>query len=247
MRPIASHRWVLLALPFLVTACQRGQSGQAESEEQPAAMPMPEGPETMDTMRALPDTAMSAVEPEPTLRRARGELGTNAAAAATDIRSAAEYLRGEATDVAEQARSGLDQAATILDRLADDVDAGTARTEADLDTEFARVHRALAEDELREAREAWARDNHTTAGEELAESANHLQLALKYGGQETDAAAMTAVQTARGLAAKLEQNSGFTSSEVEAGMEQLETQIGDVQRRLGASPREEDDPPQPGT
>jgi vacuolar-type H+-ATPase catalytic subunit A/Vma1 len=194
----------------------------APAEPAPAAAPAAAG--DVGTLTA------GQREWEALLDTIRANVDRDTAATARALRSAAASVRREAAEANENARTALTRSADELDSLGASIARGTKRTAASLDSAFARLEYSEALSRLANATDAWAKQQHTRASEELQAAANNFDRAANDAKVKLDAAATKAADDARDIAERLRTGAEVTDAEFRKAAAELEKQV----RRVGA-------------
>jgi hypothetical protein len=176
-------------------------------------------------------TAVIVSEPAERFAAAREALARHhRAQAASDIRDAATFVRGQATVASATVRADLEEAARDLDRIVARVQNGKLKTPRELDAALRRSDRGLARHHLERAVRAWERRESATAGRELRAAAQYTERLSRDGGTGVERVTFDVVRGTRQLSAKLIDGAGWTADEVGKGFAKLGHEID----RLGA-------------
>lgn len=152
--------------------------------------------------------------------------------AAEEIRKGTAFVRMEEGSAIAKAKLDLSASERDLDRLAKNVEKGSAKDVKDLDNAFGRADEALALSHQIKANEAWDKKEAGKVERELKASAKHLENAAAWVGTEAKTAAADAIRDSRLLAAKLAEGSGYAIEEVGKGINDLGKNIADLGQKI---------------
>jgi hypothetical protein len=120
--------------------------------------------------------------------------------AAGYIREAAVLLQAESDHaINETIKQTLVSSAQTLDALADAVQQGCTRDEADLKCTFAKIHDTLARHFYRQAQTSWLHNGTDNAGRALRRAADHVENGLRWVGYRARGGTTTVLSDVRQL------------------------------------------------
>ena len=159
----------------------------------------------------------------------RMSFDRDTAATAAALRSAAASARREAAEASDSAKAALTRSADELDSLAASLSRSARRSRRSLDSAFARLEQAEGLNRLAHATDAWAKEQHARAGEDLSAAADYLERSAKIAGVKLDAAATKAAADARALADRLDKSAQVAADEFRKTADELNAEL----RKLG--------------
>jgi len=203
-----------------------------------------------DDSRAIAETAMSAgtaaedrtayvaTEEEWQARfdTIRMSFDRDTAATAAALRSAAASARREASDASDSAKAALTRSADELDSLAASLSRSARRSRRSLDSAFARLEQAEGLNRLAHATDAWAKEQHARAGENLTAAGDYLERSAKIAGVTLDAAATKAAADARALDDRLSESAQVTADEFRKTADELNAELHKLGDRIARKP-----------
>jgi hypothetical protein len=204
------------------SACRPGEDARATAETATGATQTPAAEER---------TSYIATEEEWQARfdTVRMTFTRDTAAAAAALRSAAATARREAAEASEATKAALTRSADELDSLAAGVSRRARRSQRSLDSAFARLEQAEGLNRLAHATDAWAKEQHARAGENLSAAADYLERSAKIADVKLDAAATKAATDARVVNDRLRQSAQVTTDEFRKTADELNAEL----RKLG--------------
>jgi hypothetical protein len=135
-------------------------------------------------------------------------------AAALEIRKAAALLKQESSRAVGAGKKALTASARQLESLANGVEKGAVTSGKELKQAFARADHALAVHYNLKAKEEQAKKETKKAGYHLKAAAADLEHGAAWAGHKIEAGGVAAVRTARLVAGKLIQGTGWVPAEV---------------------------------
>jgi len=202
------------------SACQRGEDSRptVETAMSPGA-----------TAEDRPSSIATDAEWQARFDTIRMTFTRDTAAAGRALRSAATTARREADEASDSAKAALARSADELDSLAAGASRGARRSQQSLDSAFARLAHAEALNRLAAASDAWGKEQHARAGEDLEAAAALLERSAKDAGVKLDAAATKAAADARALNGRLRESAQVTADEFRKSAADLDAEL----RKLG--------------
>jgi hypothetical protein len=152
--------------------------------------------------------------------------------AASEIRKGAVVLKKEAGNATEEGKKVLTASIQELEKLANDVEKGTVRSEKKLKDAFARADHALAQHHYLKASESWAKKETKSTGNSLKAAAQYLEQAAKWSGQKLEAGASEVVKGARSAADKLVKGTKWVAEEVSKGIKDIGNEISKLGEKI---------------
>jgi hypothetical protein len=152
--------------------------------------------------------------------------------AASEIRSAAAFLKKEETRAAGESKRDLAGSAQDLRKLAERVDKKTVKSESELNESFARAEYALARQYHIEASESWAKKETSKTGVRLKAAAGHLDNALVWAGGQIEEKSNKAIRDAKDVGEKMEKGVDMAASDVDKALDAVKKEIDDGARKI---------------
>ncbi|MEN6623911.1 MAG: hypothetical protein ABFD50_20495 [Smithella sp.] len=154
--------------------------------------------------------------------------------AAAEISKSADYLKSEAAKATGKGKEALTASANELDKLAERVKKGTVKSEKTLETYFARVDKAMAENYYIKATESWARKEEKKAGENLEKSINYLRSGLARSGKKIERATNETINKSKELSLKLKEETKLVADDVRKGFKDTENEIEKLGKKISS-------------
>jgi hypothetical protein len=186
---------------------------------------------------AIEDTWVYFVdEPESHFAKAREHfVNKDMRIAADEIRIGAAFFELESSRAQGKAKIGLEVSYRDLLKLADNVQAGSVKTEKELDQGFARADHALSQHHYAKASEYWASQEKEKAGHELEAAATHVEYATRWSGTALSEASTAALKSAREVADKMVSGGQHTETDVRKAMDDTGKEIESLGGRIGTA------------
>jgi hypothetical protein len=153
-------------------------------------------------------------------------------AAAFEIRKGAEVLKKEVGNATEEGKKVLTASMQELEKLANDVEKGTVKSEKKLKDAFARADHALAQHHYLKASESWVKKETKNTGNALKNAAQHLEQAAKWSGRKLEAGSSEVVKGAREVADKLIKGTKWVAEEVSKGIKDIGNEISKIGEKI---------------
>jgi hypothetical protein len=153
-------------------------------------------------------------------------------AAASEIRKGAEVLKKEVGNATEEGKKVLTASIQELEKLANDVEKGTVKSEKKLKDAFARADHALAQHHYLKASESWVKKETKNTGNALKNAAQHLEQAAKWSGRKLEAGSSEVVKGAREVADKLIKGTKWVAEEVSKGIKDIGNEISKIGEKI---------------
>ena len=180
------------------------------------------------------DILAFADEPAEHIARARLALAAHELTrAATQLRTAAAFVRVQSSAASGQNKAALVQAGEDLDRAATDVRLGAVGEAAALDRAVRRTDLALARHHLSRASRAWARRDSTNAGRELGAAASYAERLVHDGNETTLRALDDAARQSEKVSGALIEGTAQTDRAVSASLNDLARELREPDQRGG--------------
>jgi hypothetical protein len=141
------------------------------------------------------------------------------------IRRGKSYLQSEAARAEDKSKEALASSAEELQRLADKVEKGAAKSVRELDSAFSRANSALAQYYYRMANESWAQKEASKAGHELLAATFQLEKGIRRAEGQVEREVQSVVQKTDRLAGKMIGGTKVAEREVEKGIQDLGKEI----------------------
>jgi len=141
------------------------------------------------------------------------------------IRRGKSYLQSEAARAEDKSKEALASSAEELQRLADKVEKGAAKSVRELDSAFSRANSALAQYYYRMANESWAQKEASKAGHELLAATFQLEKGIRRAEGQVEREVQSVVQKTDRLAGKMIEGTKVAEREVEKGIQDLGKEI----------------------
>jgi hypothetical protein len=152
--------------------------------------------------------------------------------AASEIRKGAEVLKKEVGNATEEGKKVLTASIQELEKLANDVEKGTIKSEKKLKDAFARADHALAQHHYLKASESWAKKETKSTGNSLKNATQYLEQAAKWSGHKLEAGTSEVVKGARSAADKLVKGTKWVAEEVSKGIKDIGNEISKLGEKI---------------
>jgi Do/DeqQ family serine protease len=153
--------------------------------------------------------------------------------AASEIRTGASVIKQEAERSAAEEKKTLTLEVEELEALANRIEKGTVKSVGEIGDSVSRAYSALADYYRTKASQSWSQKAVSQTGEYLKEAADYLEKAWQWSGRRIDAAAETAVRTAREVRDKTMAQTKWASEEVTNALDAMKAEISKL--RQGSS------------
>jgi len=147
------------------------------------------------------------------------------ASASAELLKCASFVKVEATRATGEDMRMLDDAVIQLAELAEAVKGGTIQSVEKLDSAYARAELALAFHHEVKAQEFWKAENQKSAGQDLKAASTHLENAMKYAGEKTEADTKTVIKDANDLGQRLIEGTAQAADKTGKAMQDLGAKI----------------------
>jgi len=147
----------------------------------------------------------------------------------SELRKSGAYLHVLVKNASSETKAALKASAHELDRLADEVHAGTVKSVKSLEAACARAEHALAARNHAKAQSALKENHHKEAGDYLHSAVNNVENAAQWSGHELESGAVEMGKSVRIVAGKLKEGGNFVVDEAGKGIKW----VGDEVKKLG--------------
>ena len=152
--------------------------------------------------------------------------------AAFEIRKGADFLKKETENSTQEGKKVLTASIQELEKLANNVEKGTVKSEKELKDAFSRAENALARHQYLKASESWVKKETKNTGNALKDAAQHLKQAAKWSGHKFEAGAAEVIKGALTAADKLIEGAKWTAEEVGKGIKDIGNEISKLGEKI---------------
>jgi hypothetical protein len=177
--------------------------------------------------------SLKTTEPESDFQKAHEFfLKKEMKSAASEIRKGAEFLKKETENATQEGKKVLTASIQELEKLANDVEKGTVKSDKELKDAFARAENALARHHYLKASESWAKKETKSTGNSLKASAQYLEQAVKWSGHKLETGSSEAVKGAQAVAEKVIIGTKWVAEEVSKGIKDIGNEISKLGEKI---------------
>ncbi len=153
--------------------------------------------------------------------------------AGDEVRKASAIVKQKAQNASADTKASLEKSGKDLDRLADNLEKDTVKSEREMKDAFARTDSGLAKYYHEAASESYAKKEYKKAGAELKASAEHLKSGMSWAGHKVEKGTESVLQESRNLGDKMITGTKTAAGKEEKGMAALGDEIKKFGEKLG--------------